>query len=1632
MFDFLIVVSKHKRPLSDGSLSQFINCKIDGVAFEYKTAQWILSERRDRFALFCTNDAPQKHVAAGESIRFFDGMIFQDECINDIRKLSSILGNNADHSDVFGRYVYGELQETDLSHIHRDVLGYASLVIGFGADVTAISNNPTLCAQAAHGKNYKSHKNAAALVQIGLMGATQDLSTSFHDVFFVPQNAGILIDKENKVSFYSLVDKMYYPMSQEEWDLQFEKTRQTCVKLLSKGNIQKGSITGGYDSRATLALAIEAGVHKNIQFNVRGYGDHPDVVIAKQITDYYGLQLEHHEAIVAGNENQDAFIEQSFNNALRASYNYSGMREFFENWAVTQKSKTYKNAFFVEGVQPKPNDAYQMSANGAAVETFRGYFSLHRLLQKNKPNKVMNSGDREFLINDKIKKGILSEDIYAALYYKLKRHFESYEDLYSYDLNLMRTRIPQFHAGLNNRSDFSIGFNPWLHRLSMIQAPELRAGGQIVFKLIEKSMPELLYFPFAEKTWHPYAYAGNKNEARLRQIKPCANLNKRPLPSMMNVINQMKFLFDRGFQLHDEIWKVYDEKYLSGLINDAKKVISENIMTNLWAPARLISIYGTSLFLDNKELPVAQNENSCRLELKNPIMSNIYTPPASTHITDAETICLRGDLLFSREPVFRASDHNHLTDFQKQLLEMIKVSVIIPVYNAEKYLKQCLDSVINQTFKDIEIICVNDGSADGSLEILKEYEKEDSRIKIIDQKNQGAGAARNNGLNAAKGQYVYFLDGDDFIELNALEILYEKTSSAKADIAMFPRKKFDTAAQKISIHNPFNKMQEGAVFSHKNTSADIFNIVTATIWDKFFRLAFIRDNDIRFMDLETCNDVYFAWCSAIKAEKIVYVNAPLITWRQNQKTSISGSRGKNWNCPYKAYSKIKDDLSEIFSENNVLKESFFRRGISYFSWEYQFVSLENRQAFRDNVKTVLPEKFYLEFLKNATKISVIIPVYNVEKYLRQCLDSVVNQTLGEIEIICINDGSTDASLEILREYAAKDKRIIVLDQKNSGQGTARNNGLAIAKGEYIGFVDSDDRISVDFCQVLYDAAKTKNADIAATGNAVLFGNAYAGNNKDMGFDKPAVLKTINEKKNLAIKSGVVWNKIYKKELIEKNKIAFSPSKCIGEDTIFNIIAVAAAKIIVCTMQCTYFYRKRIDSSVISRDVKDLYITDIYKNILSQLSELGLPCQWNKITYERMHLDFGYNYRDFNNELRKEFLAKIEKYFPDLQFRKFAELQYRELIVSLTSYPARIATVHMAVKSLLSQTKKADKVILWLAQEQFPNKEADLPEELTDLTQKGLTISWCEDIKSYKKLIPSLKEYPDSIIVTADDDNIYSKSWLEKLYLAYLKNPQMVHCRRAHLITFEKGRISPYQKWRQCVSNVRPSFLNFFTGVGGVLYPPNVFYKDIANKELFMNLCPYGDDIWFWAMCAFNNVKINIIKNNDFKQNTIKGTDDTALWRENILQGRNDEQLKKLFEKYPELLKKIESEYKIQKIKSLLTLKWLYGEYKEPNHKVFRVLGLKIKIRNDKRDKMKKFFKNLINVYNDGDYKVFAFLFICVKVKNKHKILLNAITQQQNHIAILNGKLSSLNKDMENLKNQMEDLKKQYGVSNAKI
>jgi hypothetical protein len=258
---------------------------------------------------------------------------------------------------------------------------------------------------------------------------------------------------------------------------------------------------------------------------------------------------------------------------------------------------------------------------------------------------------------------------------------------------------------------------------------------------------------------------------------------------------------------------------------------------------------------------------------------------------------------------------------------------------------------------------------------------------------------------------------------------------------------------------------------------------------------------------------------------------------------------------------------------------------------------------------------------------------------------------------------------------------------------------------------------------------------------------------------------------------------------------------------------------------------------------------------------------------------------------------------------------------LTSYPARIPRIHYTIISLLQQSIKPDEIILWLGKEQFPNRNNDLPNELIKLLEHGLTIKYCKDIRSYTKLIPALREYPDDVIVTADDDIFYPNNWFELLISSYEQDYTIVHCHRAHKITLTpNGDLCSYNDWKGAVEyeETTTSYKNFMTGVGGVLYPPHTLHPDVTNESRFMKLAPSADDVWFWAMAVMNGTKIGVVKNNIARTlpNYPIEYDDIfnpgGLMTINVSQNYNDVQIKQVLKHYPQILEQIQTETKLQR------------------------------------------------------------------------------------------------------------------------
>ncbi|MDR2772072.1 MAG: hypothetical protein LBB93_01225, partial [Elusimicrobiota bacterium] len=431
-------------------------------------------------------------------------------------------------------------------------------------------------------------------------------------------------------------------------------------------------ITGGFDSRVLLALSIEAGISKNVSYTVIGYEDHPDVIIAKQIAQHFGLNLICKDVVISNLDNKK--IEDTFEQSLMQYSNVAGTILCHESWG------DIINNFWRQSTQTKDVKKLLMGTSG---ELFRAYQRQEYFVSSGRsiPNKKIGLPERELLMNERNRQPERwtkkANDYFKKSYDRL---FDTFEDLYSNQLTYARTRSVQFHSGLVRKNDnqfCAIGHNSWLHRLSMIQAPEKRLVADIPFRLIENSTPELLYFPFDSKSWKYLAFAHRPDAARFLQIKPVNNVAKRPIPVRSNLVKQARFLVESKIVLDNSVFEVFDEKSFHNILADAKLLISGTKQMLEWKEqeklAFVVNVYGTSLFMQNKEgnlsagcpSPVPLSAQSFIAQIK-----PLYTFNKSWYSEPAEQVLKNGEICFEKQKVFRQSDHNTLNDFEKFIFEL--------------------------------------------------------------------------------------------------------------------------------------------------------------------------------------------------------------------------------------------------------------------------------------------------------------------------------------------------------------------------------------------------------------------------------------------------------------------------------------------------------------------------------------------------------------------------------------------------------------------------------------------------------------------------------------------------------------------------------------------------------------------------------------------------------------------------------------------------------------------------------------------------------------------------------------------------------------------------------------------------
>jgi len=568
------------------------------------------------------------------------------------------------------------------------------------------------------------------------------------------------------------------------------------------------------------------------------------------------------------------------------------------------------------------------------------------------------------------------------------------------------------------------------------------------------------------------------------------------------------------------------------------------------------------------------------------------------------------------------------------------ISIVIPIYNAEKYLEQCLNSIKNQTYKNFEVIMVNDGSKDESETICKRFSEDDSRFRYFTKSNEGVSSARNLGLDNVKGDFITFIDSDDWIAEKHLELLINSIKKTNSDIVVSCYKEFDNNID--TYYTIVYTKQEKNLLNFEKMNRDDFltifpklmsiNVCFNNAVAKLFRKELV--NNLRFdTSIKYGEDLDFYFSLYLNVESVSYVDELTYVYRIHGDSTTS-----NFNQEY-----AEQELS-IFKKMFKKIQEIGLPTIHYFN---KFQKLLKARVNYIKNKVLLNE--HLDFLKNIegtvtypnTLISVVIPIYNVSPYLRLCLESIENQTYPYFEVLLVNDGSRDNSEDICQEFVNKDKRFRYFEQENLGLSAARNTGILNSKGEFITFIEGDDFVVPNYLAELYQSALKNDSEIVI-GSYKKF-NENDNNYYIHVFDYKEEHFNQNE---LIQKRGIEfetsWGILFHKRLFET--ILFPVGKSIG-DCFTNF------KLFMESCKASYIHKDlyihRIRKGSLSALLTEKYFIDIFEALLERIATLAL-----------LGIDVSEEKRTLIDRLQLQYKQMSEAGFQETEiFRRYKEFLY---------------------------------------------------------------------------------------------------------------------------------------------------------------------------------------------------------------------------------------------------------------------------------------------------------------------------------------------------------------------------------------
>ena len=585
-----------------------------------------------------------------------------------------------------------------------------------------------------------------------------------------------------------------------------------------------------------------------------------------------------------------------------------------------------------------------------------------------------------------------------------------------------------------------------------------------------------------------------------------------------------------------------------------------------------------------------------------------------------------------------------------------QVSIIIPVYNVEPYLRQCLDSVLGQNFKNFEVLLVNDGSSDSSGDICREYVEKDSRFHYFEKENGGLSDARNYGIERAQGEYLTFIDSDDFVNEKHLENLFLASRLTNADITIGGFSRFENGTfwlyQDYFSSDSLVSFTSAQAIQHLDSMFDVPFLNFSTAWGKLFKRELF--SELRFPYGKYAEDQFIIWKLYLKARSIYTFNVDSYVYRINKNGMSSVFSLKHLDYIEALEERIKStkDLEGIDINLSFNMYRYVLQRILGQLEEHDYID----EAKEVREKLELAEQGQYPFLTDEVKeievenggelISIVVPIYNVENYLRMCLDSIEHQTYSNIEVLLINDGSPDSSGEICQEYVARDSRFRYFEKENGGLSDARNYGIERSNGMYLTFVDSDDWLSLTYVEDLYQAAIRNDADTVVS-HYTIYNESdrnYYVHIWDDYYEKTCTgEELVLELPSLELNGYIYitsWGILFKKELF--NNIRFPKGKVI-EDSRTNYKLFFRSNKVAYIHKEIYYHREGIES--IGSGVNEKLLTDVLECLLERLA---------------IYTIMGWNYSDEKNNvmgcLRLRYQQAKENGLQDTEiFRRYTEI-----------------------------------------------------------------------------------------------------------------------------------------------------------------------------------------------------------------------------------------------------------------------------------------------------------------------------------------------------------------------------------------